>query len=371
MGGPMPLYDLSCVGMRLFTRRAFEVHVLGREHLALRPRTLIVLTHRSDHDVPVFAGELYFHEVLRRRGLLPHYAVRDDLFLRGFFAGYPRWRRGLARRLAWPIRVGPIIRRGRCLPIRSAKELRLVEVFGAAPAVPVEELAPPDAVAALAARGIDPARPARDALTGAVADVLWRSYGPGALDRPVHEPMWAERRRTAAADFRTLVDTLAGGGTLALFPEGRPSPDGTIGPLRRGLAAVVRRAKPDLLLPVALAYDPLVPGKTRVHVVVGAPAPPPLGDAEAGVLVALQRAMPLTVGQIAARTLLEETTASAEDDVSAALAEGRPVESDLLDPEVRRQRLREALAAAADEETLRRLAREYTSARETDLVAAR
>src|ERR671935_1090411 len=93
MVGPLPPYDVAAFGLRAYSRLALDVRVLGGEHARLRPRTLIVCAHRSDLDVPIFAGFLYFaHGNWRRRPLLPHFAVRDDLFLRGFFAGYPPWR---------------------------------------------------------------------------------------------------------------------------------------------------------------------------------------------------------------------------------------------------------------------------------------
>lgn len=372
MGGLSPVYDLVGTVMRAFTSVAFDVRLLGGEHLAARRRMIMVVTHRSDHDVPIVCGQFYFsHRWWRKRDLLPHFAVRDDLFLPGFFAGYPPWPRRRLRRLLWPIGVGGSLRRIRCHPIRSSHELRLVEVFRSAPDLPIRDLAPPDAVAALAAHGIEPRRPAREALVGDVGDVLWRAYGADALSAPAHQPLWHERRRAATDDFRALVDVLSGDGVLMLFPEGRPSPDGQIGPLRPGLGALVRRAKPDWLLTMALAYDPLGPGRTRVHVAVAAPAPPPARDVEEEVLGRLRRTMPLTVGQIAARIRLGEPAPQAEDDVAAALAEGRPVERDLLDPAARAERLRVALAYPAEEATLRRLAREYASARETQLVAAR
>jgi 1-acyl-sn-glycerol-3-phosphate acyltransferase len=371
VGGPLPLYDLAGIGLWVYVRAAFDVRVLGREHLRLRPRTLIVVTHRSDADVPVFAHCLYPpHASPRRRALLPHFAVRDDLFLRGFFAGYPPWRHSLPRRLAWPLGVGPALRRLRCHPIASARELRLVQVFRAAPERTVEELAPPSAMAALEARAVGGATRAGDALVGRAADVLWRTYGPEELDREAHRPLWAARRREALRDFRGLVDAVSGSGTVVLFPEGRPSPDGTLGPIRAGLGALVRRARPERLLALALAYDPLVSGRTRVHVAAAEPVAPPADDVDAAVLDLMRTTMPLTAGQLAARARLDGRPLDAPAEVDAALAEGRPVERDLLDPGTRRRRLDEALAAPAEEATLRRLAREYESARAREAARA-
>src|ERR671935_1354486 len=165
MVGPLPPYDLAAFGLRAYSHRVLDIRVLGGEHAALRPRTLIVCAHRSDLDVPVFAGFLYFaHGNWRRRRLLPHFAVRDDLFLRGFFAGYPSWRSPHVRSIAWPLAVGGALGRLRCRRIRSASRMRLAELFRALPDVPVAELVPAETAARLDARGIDVSRPSREAL---------------------------------------------------------------------------------------------------------------------------------------------------------------------------------------------------------------
>lgn len=364
MRGPLPLYDLTGFGFLAYTGLALDVRLLGAENFLLRPRMLLVSTHRSDRDVPVIGAQLYTtNGNWRRRELLPHFAVRDDLYLRGFFAGYPPWTSALPRALLWPLGAGAGLRRVRCLPIRSAERLRLVEAFRACPDDPVAELAPADALEGLISRGVDPALPARNALRPQVADVLWRSYGRDELAAPALEPVWEERRRDALADFRRLVGAIDRGGTLLIFPEGRPSPGGEIGPLEGGVAALVRRARPDWLLPIAPAYDPLGPGRTRAHVSVGAPAPPPRSNVDDELLELLRTTTPLTVGQLVARAVLEGRDLDAAQEVAAAEAEGRPVERDLLDPGLRERRIMEALAAPRDEATLRFLAREHASAR--------
>src|SRR5919202_5221594 len=110
MRGPLPPYDLAAIGLRGYTELALDVRLLGRQHLRLRPRMLIVCTHRSDLDVPAIGGQLYFSDrAWSRRALLPHFAVRDDLFLRGFFAGYPPWPSAWPRRLLWPVGIGAVM----------------------------------------------------------------------------------------------------------------------------------------------------------------------------------------------------------------------------------------------------------------------
>jgi 1-acyl-sn-glycerol-3-phosphate acyltransferase len=172
---------------------------------------------------------------------------------------------------------------------------------------------------------------------------------------------WSRRAGRAANDLRELVDVVAAGNPLLLFPEGRPSPDGEIGPLQRGLGALVRRGRPPAVRPIALAYDPLVRGRTRVTLAFGAAVAPPERGVEEWALTLLRRAMPLTCGQLAARRLGEDETVAA---IREALDEGRPVEPDLLRAGRRRRRLAEAFAAAAARPAdAAFLAREFASAR--------
>jgi hypothetical protein len=159
---------------------------------------------------------------------------------------------------------------------------------------------------------------------------------------------------------------------LVVFPEGRPSPDGELGPIRPGIGALVRRGHPATLRPLAIAYDPLVRGRTRVHLALGEPVAPPAGDVEAEILALLKRSMPLTTGQFVASRL--EAGAEADptalerdlaDAVAFAKAEGRQVEPGLTTSEGRCRRLAEALAAAPRRSgELRFLSREHASAHE-------
>jgi hypothetical protein len=160
--------------------------------------------------------------------------------------------------------------------------------------------------------------------------------------------------------------------TLLVFPEGRPSLDGVIGPIRPGIGALVRRGKPVAVRPLALAYDSLVRGRPRVHVAFGEAVPPPAEETEGALLGLLRGTMPLTCGQVVEAALSEGAEADPlalerrlDEAVAAAEEEGRPVERGLATKEGGRRRLAEALAAApAHADALPILAREYSSARD-------
>ncbi|HET7045695.1 MAG TPA: hypothetical protein VFI37_12665, partial [Gaiellaceae bacterium] len=132
---------------------------------------------------------------------------------------------------------------------------------------------------------------------------------------------------------------------------------GSIGPVQRGLGLLIRRARPEVLQPVALAYDPLGPGRTRAYVAVGAPFAPPARGAEAEVLAAFRALLPLTPGQVAAHAAVQGI--DPELVAARALDERRPAEPRL------RELLPGAVAAAreAPRRVLERLDLEFRSAR--------
>ena len=369
------LYDAVGYGMRAYANAAFRVTVLDRERFAPEPGTLVAVTHRRETDVPVICPWLYLAMGGRRNttGRM-HFAARDDMFLPGFFAGFPPELPLRARRLLYGVGVGRWLPRVNVFPIRSAQVARVGEVLAARPTRSLAEVLREAEVAGLAERAATCglARPvqAGDVLRGEYADLLWRPLAP--RDEDGLDEFWSARAAQAAGDFRTLVEIVRDGNVLIVFPEGRPSPDGEIGPIRPGIGALVRRGKPAAVRPLAVAYDSLVRGRTRVCLAHGPPVQLPKDDVEGMLLALLRVTMPLTCGQVVA-TLLE-AGAEAEvaalehelaDAVAVALDEGRPVEPDLLEPESRRRRLTEALAVAPRKAgELPYLAREYASARQ-------
>jgi hypothetical protein len=363
-----PLYDFVGIGMRAYGGVAFKVRRLGATAFRLAPRTLIVSTHRRESDVPLIASELYFRASLwKNRSERMHFAARDDMFLPGFFAGFPPGLSPRARRLLFPVGVGRFLPRVQVHPLSSASSARLLELLRAGADEALEDVVPERLLAALRARseerGLPAPRTTRDLLRGEYADLLWEPISRG--EGP--EGFWPARAAQATSHFRALVDVMRAGGSLLLFPEGRPSPDGEIGPLRRGVDALVRRAKPEWLRPVTIAYDPLVHGRTEVTVTIGAPFGTPQEGVEETVLACLRRTTPLTCGQYVAHELAEGRephAAGLAAAVESARADGRPVGRPLLDFGRRAARLAEARAKADEKPAeLPFLAREFASAR--------
>jgi 1-acyl-sn-glycerol-3-phosphate acyltransferase len=333
-------------GMWAYSNAAFRVAVVGPRRLGIEPGTLILVTHRRETDVPVLCPPLYHRGELRRQPVA--FAARDDMFLPGFFAGFPPELPVAARRALFGVGVARWLPRVGVFPIRSASVARLGETF---PGREAEPLPDPQPFAARARElGLPEPRRVADVVRGEYADLLWRPVTPAELPS---DGFWSRRAAEAAEDFRRLVGLVRAGTPLVLFPEGRPSPDGEIGPVQRGLSALVRRGRPPTLLPLGLGYDPLTSGRTRVVVAFGRPVPPD-PDEEAA-LALLRRAVPLTAGQLVAAGV----------DFVDALDRPRLVDPVLLDPESRRRRMEEARRAAeARPDELPFLRREFESARE-------
>jgi 1-acyl-sn-glycerol-3-phosphate acyltransferase len=352
------LYDAGALALGTYARARFRLRALGAEFRA-SPGTLVVSSHRSDDDVPVIVGALYrqAHGLWRRTPRL-HFAVRDDLFLPGFFAGYPPRVPGLVRRAAFGVSIGPILRSQLpCHPIRSATKMRLFEYLREHPDERLDVLLPPHLAEQFVGVAV-----ARDALNGHFAPLLWTAIEPDDVSGPRADASWARRRAGARDDFRDLVDVVRGGDPLCIFPEGRPSPDGAIGPVLGGVGAIVRRARPAAVVAIAPAYDPLVDGRVHAFVGVGERVEPPR-DGEA-VLELLRRTTPLTVGESVAAAIADgaDPQARLAADVESARECGRPYEPELDDAAARSKRVETALRHARGRD-LDRLVLTYRSAR--------
>jgi 1-acyl-sn-glycerol-3-phosphate acyltransferase len=364
------LYDAIALGMRLYTQSAFRVVVIAPERLRMEPGLLVVATHRSDADVPVICGRLFFglDRMYLRHRLRLHFSARDDLFVHGVIAGLlPADTPLPIRRLLFPVNPGAVLSSIRVTPIRSAVAMKAVQALRDDLDAPIESTLPAPLAQhfreAAAAYGLTP-RVGRDLDRAEFSDLLWRNVGADEL--PAAGALWQHRAAEAAGDLRRLVQVVRAGKPLLLFPEGQPSPDGAVGPLQRGVGLLVRRGMPRMLLPLAAAYDHLTLGRPRVLLSVGERFPPPQGDVEEEVLERLRRTMPLTCGQVVAAELTRfaeagerTTTPAALDEVlSAALEEagvdGRPIDPVLATPGDRRRRLTDCLGALVRAQALQR-----------------
>jgi 1-acyl-sn-glycerol-3-phosphate acyltransferase len=358
-----PLYDAVAFGMWAYTRAAFSVETVGA--LEPQPGAILVATHRAETDVPLLCPSVYRQgRYLRHRTAARlSFAARDDMFERGFFAGFPPALPILVRRALYGLQAGPLLPRVRVHPVPypSIERLRLGQALAVLPAsTSLADVLPDELVEAFRERarsaGLVEPQSAADVLRGAYADLLWRYCDRRELGRPVFEQVWRRRAAEGAASIRRLVRHVRSSGEMLLvFPEGRPSPDGGIGPLQPGLDLLVRKGKPSALVPVGIAYDRMRPGCPRAVVAFGQPFSPPDTNLEAAVLAALRAVIPLTAGALLGHQLFVEAQAGAtsvgrpalssalDHAVDTARAEGRPVARSLLGPR-RRDQLEQTVA---------------------------
>jgi hypothetical protein len=356
-----PLWHAVGLGMQPYARLAFRIESHGTDGFRFDPGLLIAVTHRAETDPPILIAELYRSaRVWLRRGQRLHFAARDDMFERGFFAGFPPRLPGPARRALYPLEIGRYLPMVRVHPIGSANRMKLAQALHRVdPRTPL----PPEVAERFA-----PARPrtAEEALRGGLAVKLWQDVDRASF--PL-EDAWAFRSAEARRQVTTLIDLMRAGEPLVIFPEGRPSPDGSVGPLLPGIRLLVRRGGPARVSPWAIAYDPLAPGRTRAVVSLRPQVAPRFDDADAQVLSELKLAMPVTCGSAVAHALLTgaDPVGALDSAVELAHEEGRHVEHALQTAAGRRTRLAECLAAVrakGEEWLLIRLAREFESARE-------
>jgi 1-acyl-sn-glycerol-3-phosphate acyltransferase len=365
--------------MIAYIRATFTLRVFGREHLRIEPRQIFTPSHRSDNDVPLLISVLYpsWSAAVARGMPWPTFAAMIELFLPGFFAGYPAGLPLPVRRLLWPYQPGGVLERHlQCVPVREPERMRLEELLRHAPEDPLDRLLTPEVFEALSARAamLGRPRPARgaDVLNGAFADLLWTYVERASTPDPAEA--WRAHSRAAVADFRRLAGSLAAGGSVIMFPEGGLSSNGDIGPLQPGLGSLARRGGAQRVQPVALAYDPLGGVRTRAYVAFSEPVTP--GDERLVPVVsrALRASTPLTPGQLVAAAVRNQAGSPADlgaiasREIARARDEGRPIEPSLLErPRARERTLHRALARARrlgpGDPLIQRLARELESAR--------
>lgn len=301
------LYEIVGFGMWAVSRARFDVQVVGRVPRVARGQVWIA-THRAETDVPLIGGLLTTRGGMWRPGAARmHFAARDDLFAPGVVSAGLRLPGRLAR-VAWQLTPGTWLPRVRAHPVRRPVGLKLSQALGGVdPDVPVADVVGPQILVALAARasqvGRRPPSTVGEARDATFARALWQDVTRDDLCGHRGGEVWRSHVTRAAGDLRRLVGVVRDGEPLLLFPEGRVSPDGSIGPVGDVLEVIVRRGSPTSVVPIGIAYDPLRRGRVTVAVNVGSPHAPD-GTPLCGLMSdRLRRCTPVTVGQVVAREL--------------------------------------------------------------------
>lgn len=260
------------MGFDLGVRLLYRKQEIWPDDARLVPGTLIISNHQRDADVPVIGTTLCQRRGLRFRWPLSFFVAREDLFRGGFLAEYFG---------GWPL-IGPLLghvrlqwffKAARAYPMRRVREFSLIETVEA---LRDAGLGSAEVTEVFNARGQHELHARLGALPLRVAELDGR--------RLRMLPHWGLRRlrlsalRRIAPAFRaTVQQQLAGyarlldaGRVVYIAPEGLISETGRFGRVRQGTRWLYRHAAaPPAVLPVALSYDALAPGKRRVLVHVG------------------------------------------------------------------------------------------------------
>lgn len=261
-------YGLAVV-FHAVPRALYEISVSAVEPVMLPPGTLIVTNHKRDLDSVIHPAALYWRQPRPRRPLW--FAGREDMFIRGFLAGYagfPRW----VRRWLYATDLTRVMRMLRVLPIRRFPERTMAEALREALAA-FGDLPLRDILAAA-----DAAPVPRSGPEGFLSDALgWPQYdrwrGPvrmRSFREPYRSRLASRQRAVVAAQVSRLARLLDEGGVLYMAPEGAVSVDGRLRAFRSALRQVLERATgPVRIRPSCITYDFMRPGRLRVVIAIG------------------------------------------------------------------------------------------------------
>ena len=317
-------------GFDIGVRTLYRTDILAPHGFDFPAGTLIVSNHQRDCDVPIVGVALGRGGDAGSRWSPPFFASREDLLRPRFLAvlaeGWPK----PLRALLGAIPLGWLFEAVRVRPIRRVREFTLRE---AARALAEAGYAEVPCATVLNGRGVREVGEAwgdqplglacQD--RGAPLDAIW---GWRRLRPEARAALRGEFRTTVArqlADFAGLLDA---GHSLYFAPEGATSEDGRFGRIRDGGRAILRLAARDHpVLPVALSYDALAPGRLRAVVHVGALLPEVDAASATCFASALRQAIarlyPITASHLIARYLAAGPERFATEDLAAWIERGR------------------------------------------------
>jgi hypothetical protein len=222
-------------------------------------------------------GPLLGTVLVRRRGLrfqwpLPYFATREDLFRPGILARLTvHWPRAISAALGH-ISLAWFFPLGHAEPMRRVREFTLGEALRA---LVDAGLGDAECASLLNARGrrelaAIAAMSLREAIALAPSAIMEHWWGLRRLELSALRKLAPAFRECVDAQLAHFTQRLDRGHSVYFAPEGTISMDGHFGRIRAGFFRLVRLAEsPPWILPMALAYDTLGPGRTRVVVRIG------------------------------------------------------------------------------------------------------
>lgn len=245
---------------------------------ALHPGTLVISNHQRDADVPILTTALCQRIGLDIQHPLPFYASREDIFRRGFLTD-------LLSHWPWPFPqlLGMVPLRWlfnilRAEPMRRVREFTFEETLRSLINAGLQDeyletILRPSTMERLQAEYQTLPDRLKD-LDGLKLQYLRHGFwGLRRIQRHAITHLRPEFERTIDEQLSTFAKRLDEGRCVYFAPEGTISVTGYFGRVRHGLHDILERVNvPPLVLPVALSYDALAPGRLRVVVNIGKPS---------------------------------------------------------------------------------------------------
>ncbi|MDE2053531.1 MAG: 1-acyl-sn-glycerol-3-phosphate acyltransferase [Xanthomonadaceae bacterium] len=260
------------MGFDLWIRALYRRVVLFPDDFHIAPGTLIACNHQRDVDGPMLGTVLVRRSGSHFQWPLPFFATREDLFRPGILSRLTvHWPRPLSALLGH-IPLAWFFPLGRAEPMRRVREFTFGETLRA---LVDAGLGDADAASVLNARGRREARITAGAVSvraaGERRDLpLEAWWGLRRLTLPALEKLTPTFRATIAAQLERFAHRLDRGRCVYFAPEGTISMDGRFGRIRAGFFRLAHMAEsPPWIQPMALAYDTLASGRSRVVVRIG------------------------------------------------------------------------------------------------------
>ncbi|MGH8192239.1 MAG: lysophospholipid acyltransferase family protein [Rhodanobacteraceae bacterium] len=260
------------IGFDLAIRAIYRREFVFPVNFRVFPGTMIACNHQRDSDGPMLGMALVHRRGLRFHGSVPFFATREDLFRPGILARLTvHWPRPLSVLLRY-VSLAWFFPLGRTEPIRRAREFTLGDALRA---LAKAGLGDADAGSLLNARGrretaVEPRQLSVDALLKRSDDALEARWGLRRLGRKARAAIAPDFRATVERQLAHFARRLDHGCSIFFAPEGTISRNGHFGRVRAGFYRVASMAKsPPWIQPIALAYDRLAPGRSRVVIRVG------------------------------------------------------------------------------------------------------
>lgn len=307
----------------------YRREVLFPPDFHIRPGTLVASNHQRDVDGPMLGTVL-----VRRRGLrfewpLPFYATREDLFQPGILARLTVHWPKLLSMLLGHVSLAWFFPLGRAEPMRRTREFTLGDALQTLADAGLGER---DAASLLNARGrretgLEPGAATVDETLARPGPVLDHWWGLRRLGREARTAIAGGFRATVRRQLEGFALRLDRGRCVYFAPEGSISTDGRFGRVRAGFYRLCRMTQdPPWIQPIALGYDSLAPGRTRVVIRIGEAFRADVRANRRGFDTALRDAIvgiePLTPSHLLARFLLHGPRCFTADDLATWLERG-------------------------------------------------